>query len=353
MKNPFVTLYNRIKNLERIHKLYLFCVLIESIILIITQLVGVTNYSQKREIVSRQTLIFYSILFALSVAFGFFFAVRIVVSRNMYQYVTFTICALLLTGYAIYEIATLYKNPRIIVLFSVIIVFDVIYLFLLKRMLKSFRFAFFSISGGSHLMKSLYRIWSIIVSQMQLDIMVNVVLLCALAFYSSKESDVYFWINLLVVILDIASIVIGYLGIKREHKNMTKFFLIIVFLQPIYYLLQVILIWTKEKQDTTTPLTIMIFFGIIIRIILIIFGIKAYKNFGKGLKYRLSSEYVSSGWFTTSQSGRVQDGLLDQNTESETDKKADVSTETDDEDDESDKSKSSSSSPSSSIQTSD
>ncbi|KAJ3451094.1 hypothetical protein M0812_05134 [Anaeramoeba flamelloides] len=350
MKNPFVILAKWVKNLERIHKLFLFCALIESIILIITQLVGVTNYSQKREIVSKNTLIFYTILFALSVAFGFFFAVRIVISRNMYQYVTFTICTILLTGYAIYEIATLYSNPRIIVLFCVIIVFDVIYLFLLNRMLTSFRFAFFSIAGGSHLMKSLYRIWSIIVSQMQLDVMVNVVLLCALAFYSSKISDAYLWINLLVVVLDIASIVIGYIGIKREHKNMTKFFLIIVFLQPIYDIVKTILIWTEEKQDTTIPLTIMICFGIIIRTILIIFGIKAYKNFGKGLKYRLSSEYVSSGWFTTKQSGRVQYGLLDQNTESENGRKADSNSELDDEDTENDGSKSSTSS---SIQTSD
>ncbi|KAJ3450016.1 hypothetical protein M0813_15790 [Anaeramoeba flamelloides] len=312
MKNPFVTFYNWTKNLERIHKLFLFCVLIESIILIVTQLVGVVDYSQKREIISRKTLIFYSVLFALSIAFGFFFAVRIVVSRNMYQYITFTIATVLLTGYAIYEIGTLYSNPRIIAFFCIVIFFDVIYLFLLNRMLTSFRFAFFSIAGGSHLMKILYRDWSIIISQMQLDIMVNVVLLFALAFYASPSSDPDFWINLFVVILDIVGIYIGYKGIKLEKKIFTKAYLVIVFLQPIYYIIKLVLIWKAEKEDTTIPITIMISFGIIIRIILIIFIIKVLKNFGKGLKYRLSSEYVSSGWFSTTESRNVQNGLLDQ-----------------------------------------
>ncbi|KAJ6236002.1 hypothetical protein M0813_28278 [Anaeramoeba flamelloides] len=212
----------------------------------------------------------------------------------MYQFLTFTIASALLTVYTIYEMVILTSNPRIIAIFSVVCFFDIIYLFILPSMLKVCKKAFFSIAGGTQLMKNLYAVWSIIVSQLQLHVMLNVFLVCAVNFFFKARNAYLLYTNIFVAIFDMCWVFGGYKGIKIENRKLTKLFLFAIFIQPGFYIFRLVLIWLEKFKKPTITITIIISVSIILRTYLFIYSLIAYQSFGRGLKYRLSPEFISS-----------------------------------------------------------
>ncbi|KAJ3430585.1 hypothetical protein M0812_23596 [Anaeramoeba flamelloides] len=282
-------------------KFFLLCVLLESVAVIIIQSVGLTSYDAEKEKISHKLLSYYSILFFIAIGFSLIFSVVIVVSQNLYQLFTFAIVILVYTIYAIYEIITLHHNPRIIVLFIIIIIFDIIYGVIFYFLYRDFSFSFFNIAGGTPIMHELYRVWSIFTTLIQLDFMVSVLLLIAGAFFLLRGNDPELWFDVIFVVSNLFYLWFSYISVKIEKAKQAKICISLSFIQPIYLIVKMILILVqkeKYKDIPRVPVIMMLLMGLIIRIVLLIFFFKAVKNFDQGLKGRLSNN-VSTDMIST------------------------------------------------------
>ncbi|KAJ3425286.1 hypothetical protein M0812_27721 [Anaeramoeba flamelloides] len=272
-------------------KLFFLFVFLQAIGLIIVQTLGLVNYSDK-ENVSKATLIFYSIIFYLVIGFTLIFAFVIIWSNNVHRLVTFVIAISLLTLYAIYEIAKMPNNPRIQAEIAIVLCFDVIYGILLYRLKLNFDFKNLEKASADIGRQALYRIWSIFVSILHVDAMVNIVLLIAAAFFLLEVDDYEFWLDLFFVLLNTFWDWVGYVSNKDEIHMNAKIFLGTGFVQPFYLIAKLCMIWMQKKYKTIprVPVTIMIVAGLMIRVLLIYFAFKSYKDFDKGRKYILHNK---------------------------------------------------------------
>ncbi|KAJ5079876.1 hypothetical protein M0811_04189 [Anaeramoeba ignava] len=297
-------MFDFFQKLSKIGKIFLISAICHGIFLIVIEIVGVSTDTS-------DYTGFYSALFFLSVIFAAFFAFIVVTKKNIFQLGSFGIANLLLIFYSVYEFAHT-RNTRLYFLFIVNCLFLFFYGYMIYQLYKEFNWEFWSKAGTTELMQRLYKFWQLFLNFVGLDLMVNITLLIGAMTFLFDKDDYEGYVDLIGVILTSLWCWLGYWAYKNETKKWTIVFLLLGCLEPIYLIIKLILFRvqrdTKSKYSKPPIYTIdvLIALALIVRIGLSTFTILGYKNFGQGLKDRLSKNYVPQ---TAPQTQKlVQDG---------------------------------------------
>ncbi|KAJ3446186.1 hypothetical protein M0812_08723 [Anaeramoeba flamelloides] len=282
------SLKNKLWGLRKNRSLFFLFVCIESIGLVITQTIGFVNYG-KDENVTKHKLLLYSVIYYIAILFSIIFALIVIRTKNYHRLATFIIGNCILTLYGVYEIIKMPTNKRIIAETVIILVFDVIYSIMVMGLYRDFYFASLKRATSDPHNYKLFCVKSKFTTTLHIDAMVNIVLLVAAAFFLFEPNDYEFYLDLIFIIVNLFWEWVGHFSIKTEAKKRAQIFLITSFIQPVYLIVKIIIIWStvKYKLIPRIPVSIMMFMGLIVRIVLMIYGFKAYNNFGKRKKIKL------------------------------------------------------------------
>ncbi|KAJ3440873.1 hypothetical protein M0812_12871 [Anaeramoeba flamelloides] len=227
-----------LKNLPKYYKFFFLFIILETIGLIITESLAVISFEEKQDTFDYHVLLFYFLLLDLTLFFMVGFAWFLMKTKNLYQLIPFVFIRVILTGWSIYQLIVLIHMKLIIIFFCIVIFFDVMYLFFIKKIFSELQANFWSQAGGTETMH-----------------------------------------------------------IKEESQSFYKLFLVLSVIQPLYNISCICFIWLqlgKFQEIPQIPVTVLLAISLLVRISLLYFARKSSQGFELGLHAQLSAIYSTS-----------------------------------------------------------
>ncbi|KAJ5076128.1 hypothetical protein M0811_06991 [Anaeramoeba ignava] len=299
------------KKLDKYSKIFLVCSLIEAILLIVNQIIRILEFRNNKSRLIEEHIDLYAILFFLGVVYAGIYVFIIIKFKNIFQLVSFAIVNVMLTIYAIYELVLNRSSlATLVFLLVVVLIYDAFYTFMLIRLYKEFTWDFWNRVGSQPLIQKLFKVWSIFLTILGLDLMFSSAFLIADCYFLWSDYSKESYIDIALIIILIFWGILGYYCFRDENTKLMGLFLFSSLFEIAYLIAKIALFTHRKKlKNQLTPISVLIILTAVIlllRIFLWIICIIGYRNFGLGLKARLTRDYIPISPESNSNKNRLE-----------------------------------------------
>eukprot|EP00300_Choanocystis_sp_HF-7_P010135 c16801_g2_i1.p1 GENE.c16801_g2_i1~~c16801_g2_i1.p1 ORF type:complete len:334 (+),score=69.85 c16801_g2_i1:186-1187(+) len=266
-------------------KVFLGWITIEGIALFCIEVAIINDLKHDPDQKKRTARTVYAILLIVSLVFFLIFAWDGVLNENSIQLVTFLFFSALMTVYAFVQLVGDFSNALLIAQFLVLFLGELGIFVLGYKVYSEFGWKVYKKVGADPRMRSLFRIYLILMTLTKLDFALAIILIAQNTAIALKPSDPEFGLNIAAILLVFALSISVALGARMESNPLMYIFFALSPLEPAYIIFKIVRLATVPRFSKL-PRTQLITSGvvaIILRIILVVIAFKSKQNFGKGL----------------------------------------------------------------------
>eukprot|EP01080_Neovahlkampfia_damariscottae_P012119 gene12119-5610_t len=287
------------KKLSRVWLISFILVTALQVFSIVTAQTGYIMWNNSQIVVSYVSTFYSQLMLLTSISISLL-AFEAVLKGNEYKYLAFMILSIIGVGRGSYQLLRInygkLENPiELTILISAIPLFN------------GFGWKVFSVAGTSPQLKKAFRMYQVYSTLIRFDLETTFILdLIRQNLFNSEIAGSYqHWTSAVFYTLYILSIASApltiYYGVRRENKKIQIPYLIFSTLLPLFVFAFLISIWVDdrvlspqilnwERLETKIVITLLCLAFLLIRTIVIFFGILVMFNFGIGMKEKIYSK---------------------------------------------------------------